>query len=210
MVSCNLAQNELKTQIINAASSLSKAGMLPATSGNLSIREGQSFWITVSGRDKGNLSENDFLELAIDSDQEDWVFDSELKPSAEVLLHQQLYRFSEDIKVVLHVHANTGVIISKLKSNEIKLSNYELLKALEGVSTHKHIETVPVFPNTQNIKLLANQVQDYMSINPNIHGYLIEGHGLYTWGKDINSAMRHIEVFDNLFSCELELIKCQH
>ena len=35
-------------------------------------------------------------------------------------------------------------------------------------------------------------------------GYLIRGHGLYTWGRDVAEALRHLEAFDFLFTCELE------
>jgi methylthioribulose-1-phosphate dehydratase len=98
-------------------------------------------------------------------------------------------------------------VISKLYASQLglKLRNYELLKALAGVKTHKHIETLPIFANTQNIKLLATEVEQYMNINPEIHGYLIEGHGLYTWGSSQAEALRHIEVFETLFEIEIKM-----
>jgi methylthioribulose-1-phosphate dehydratase len=33
------------------------------------------------------------------------------------------------------------------------------------------------------------------------HGFLIRGHGLYTWGKDVFSARRHVEIYEFLFEC---------
>ena len=38
-------------------------------------------------------------------------------------------------------------------------------------------------------------------------GYLIDGHGLYAWGRDMAEARRHLEAFEFLFHCELELRK---
>ena len=32
-------------------------------------------------------------------------------------------------------------------------------------------------------------------------GYLIRRHGLYTWGKDLEEATRHIEVIEFLLEC---------
>ncbi|MDU1661274.1 MAG: class II aldolase/adducin family protein, partial [Stenotrophomonas maltophilia] len=41
----------------------------------------------------------------------------------------------------------------------------------------------------------------------NLWGYLIDGHGLYAWGRDMAEARRHLEAFEFLFHCELELRK---
>jgi methylthioribulose-1-phosphate dehydratase len=38
-----------------------------------------------------------------------------------------------------------------------------------------------------------------------MHGFLIDGHGLYAWGASIGDAMRHLEAFDFLLGCELEM-----
>ena len=34
-----------------------------------------------------------------------------------------------------------------------------------------------------------------------VPGFLIRGHGLTAWGKDIASAQQHIEGFEFLFQC---------
>jgi methylthioribulose-1-phosphate dehydratase len=33
------------------------------------------------------------------------------------------------------------------------------------------------------------------------HGYLIRRHGLYTWGRTLDEARRHVEIFEFLFEC---------
>jgi methylthioribulose-1-phosphate dehydratase len=38
---------------------------------------------------------------------------------------------------------------------------------------------------------------------PGTHGFLLAGHGLYTWGATVSEALRHAEAFDFLFSCAL-------
>ena len=40
---------------------------------------------------------------------------------------------------------------------------------------------------------------------PNTWGYLIAGHGLYAWGKDISEARRHLDAFEFMLGCELEM-----
>lgn len=73
------------------------------------------------------------------------------------------------------------------------------------MQTHAYTEQVPVFANNQNIKQLASEVEQFMNIYPDIHGYLIEGHGLYTWGSSVAEAMRNIEAFEALFQMEITL-----
>jgi len=34
--------------------------------------------------------------------------------------------------------------------------------------------------------------------NPSAHGFLLRGHGLYTWGADLTEAKRHVEIFEFL------------
>ena len=38
-----------------------------------------------------------------------------------------------------------------------------------------------------------------------LYAYLIEGHGLYTWGQDMQEARRHLEALEFLLACELDL-----
>ena len=63
---------------------------------------------------------------------------------------------------------------------------------------------VPVFPNTQHMPELAAWVDAKLD-EQCMWGYLIDGHGLYAWGRDMAEARRHLEAFEFLLGCELEL-----
>ena len=39
--------------------------------------------------------------------------------------------------------------------------------------------------------------------------YLIDGHGIYTWGRDMPEARRHLEALEFLLGCELDLRRLQ-
>ena len=76
-----------------------------------------------------------------------------------------------------------------------------MLKGLQGNTTHETSIWVPIFDNTQDIPALAELVRQELD-RPDSkmsHGFLIRNHGLYTWGKDVFAARRHIEVFEFLF-----------
>jgi methylthioribulose-1-phosphate dehydratase len=201
---------ELARLLISNIRELSQAGWTPATSSNFSHRlDDRHAAITVSGRDKGRLVEGDIMVV-------DWdgkAVGSDHRPSAETLLHTQLYKRFPEIGCVLHTHSPVQTIASRLYagSGHVRLEGYELLKAFHGNSTHETAVDVPVFSNTQDMNILAAQV-DALLDQQALWGYLIDGHGLYAWGRDMAEARRHLEAFEFLFHCELELRKlgCRH
>ncbi len=189
-------------ELIRAGRLFFERGWVPATAGNFSARlDERHLVITASGRHKGELDADGFLVMG----QEGEVLSSGRKPSAETGLHLQLYRREASIGSVLHTHSKGATLLSRLSPGGVVLEGYEVLKALPGVETHEVRLEVPVFPNDQDISRLAARVEAYMRAHPGLPGYLIEGHGLYTWGRTVADARRHIEAFEFLFECELEM-----
>lgn len=202
--------SELATLLIHNIRELSQAGWTPATSSNFSHRlDDRHAAITVSGRDKGRLVEGDIMVVDFDGQ----AVGSDHRPSAETLLHTQLYRRFPEIGCVLHTHSPVQTIASRLYAGagHVRLEGYELLKAFHGNTTHETAIDVPVFNNTQDMPTLAAQV-DALLDSQCLWGYLIDGHGLYAWGRDMAEARRHLEAFEFLLNCELELRKlgCRH
>ena len=79
------------------------------------------------------------------------------------------------------------------------LEGYEVLKGLQGIKTHEVSVMVPVFPNAQDMDVFTQWVEDYHVMHPEMRGFLIAGHGFYTWGDSIAETKRHMEVFEFLF-----------
>ena len=81
-----------------------------------------------------------------------------------------------------------------------------MLKGLEGITTHDTAVDIPVFQNSQDMVELSAQIKEAL-ITPDgsqpetsrPHGFLLSGHGLYTWGQNLAQARRHIEIFEFLF-----------
>lgn len=187
-------------QLVRAGAYLFSRGWVPATSGNFSARlPGDEFAITVSGRHKGHLTSDDIMR--VDGDGQPVATDK--RPSAETLLHTQLYACYPQAGAVLHTHSRNATLLSRKVKGTLVLEGYELLKAFRGVDTHEATVVVPVFPNDQDIPRLATQVEAWLATHPHTWGYLIAGHGLYTWGVDMEETLRHLEAFEFLFDCEL-------
>jgi len=193
-------------ELIDAGAALFRLGLVPATSGNFSARLNDgNIAITVSGRHKGQLTEPAIMVINAEGRALD-----DRRPSAETGLHVQIYRRFPNIGAVLHPHSKHAVLLSRLETEQIVLRDYELLKALSGIDTHATTVTVPVFANDQNIPRLSQTVETYLEANEAVHGYIIAGHGFYTWGATVADAVRHVEALDYLFSCELYLRGIHH
>lgn len=192
-------------QIIDAGRWIDQQGWCPATGGNFSIRlDSETALVTASGCHKGHLSEQDMLEVNLSGQPKADV--SDRKPSAETLLHTRLYSLSPQIGAVLHTHSVASTVLSRLETRDwLELSGYEMQKSLAGNTTHDETIRLAVFDNTQDMPGLAGQVSERWMKEPLNWGFLVSGHGLYAWGKDMQEARRHLEGLEFLFACALEM-----
>ncbi len=186
--------------IIYAGKFLDSKGWVPATSGNISVRiDDRTIAITVSGKHKGRLKREDIMLVDIEGKPLE-----DKRPSAETLLHVLIYRKFPEVNAVVHTHSPNATLISRLFKNSVRLEDYELLKAFEGIKTHETFIEVPVFENDQNMERLSKKIEPYLERK--IYGFLISSHGLYTWGKTMEEALIKTEAFEFLFECELKLL----
>lgn len=196
-------RESLTRQIIDTGRFLYARGWSPATSSNYSARlSATQALLTVSGKHKGELTPDDLLT----TDMAGNSLEPGKRPSAETLLHTQLYNTDARINAVLHTHSVNATVLSKVtEGNRLVFEDYELQKAFSGISTHETQVVVPIFENDQDIARLASQVQPWLNANRDCVGYLIRGHGLYTWGAGLQDTLRQVEAFEFLFECELKL-----
>lgn len=171
------------------------------TSSNYSVvlqRDPMRLLLTASGKDKGALGIDDFV--VVDAAGKSLV--SGLgKPSAETGLHTLLAELP-GTGAVLHTHSVWGTLLSdRYGEAGFIIEGFEMLKGLEGITTHEVRKEVEIFANDQDIARLSARVRPRLidPVRPLTHGFLIERHGMYTWGKDLAAARRHVEIYEFLF-----------
>ena len=170
-----------------------------ATSGNFSAvisHRPLRIGITKSGAHKGTLTPRDFL--IIDESAQP-VGRTTARPSAEARLHLEVIR-ARKAGAVLHTHSVWSTMLSDRHVAEggIAIEGWEMLKGLEGVTTHTHREWVPILENDQDMARLSGAMARALRDHPGAHGVLLRGHGLYTWGRTIAEAERHVEALEFL------------
>lgn len=192
--------------LIETGRDFHRRGWSLGTSSNYSVvvcREPLTLLMTGSGFDKGRLSLEQFLLV---DENATALAETRLKPSAEALLHTALARHGAG--AVLHTHSVAATVLSDifLQDGALRIAGYEMLKGLTGISTHEAEAVVEIYPNTQDIASLASVIECRLTdaAEPLRHGFLMAGHGLYTWGESLAAARRQIEVLEFLFEVTLQ------
>ncbi len=188
----------LAASLAEIGRSFYQRGWVFGTSGNFSAVVSERplrLAITSTGLDKGALDADQFLEI----DETARVVRGNGLPSAETGLHLAIVR-TRGAGAVLHTHSLWSTLLSDVFSGDgaVSLEGFEMLKGLRGIHTHEHREILPVLQNSQDISQLAGQVRSLLKRDPAIHGFLLRRHGLYTWGKDLAEAKRHVEILEFL------------
>jgi methylthioribulose-1-phosphate dehydratase len=184
-------------ELARLARNLSRRGWLLGTSGNLSAvvaRDPLRLAVTPSGVDKGALRAEQLLLVGETGD----VLGGEGKPSAELPLHLELVR-SHGAGAVLHTHSIWATVLSCLHSKDggVAIQELEMLKALRGVTSHEHRAWLPIVANSTDAREIAREMRSALGGRER-HGFLIRGHGLYTWGHDLPEAKRQVEALEFL------------
>ncbi|MEI7024486.1 methylthioribulose 1-phosphate dehydratase [Paenibacillus sp. y28] len=179
---------------------LAARNWFPATSGNLSIRVGDfspeqfAFAITASGKDKSRETPEDFLLV---DQQGKPLTETSLKPSAETLIHCEIYRLT-GCGAIFHVHTVFNNLATEIfwPEKHIPVQGVELIKGFNIWEEDAEIR-IPILPNYAEIPRIAELVED--AIVPRVPGIVLHKHGIYAWGANAFEAKRHLEAFEFLF-----------
>lgn len=177
---------------------MDQRGWVPATAGNISMRLLDGIAITRSGGHKGYL--DSFSVIAVDLDGR--PLSAGDRPSAETLLHCQIYRRFPEAGAVLHGHSVAGTVLSMAELGaSIAFQGYEVFKAFPGQTTHDQRLALPLVANDQDIAKLAIAIEPVLDAAP--LGTYIRGHGAYVWAADMDTALARLEALEFLLECEL-------
>jgi len=182
----------------------------PGTSGNLSVRVGDysedsfQFAITASGKDKTVNTPEDYLIV----DQNGKPCETtNLRPSAETLIHCEIYRLT-GAGAIFHIHSVFNSVISEYfwDRKSVPVDGVELIKGLNIWDEEVHID-IPIVSNFAHIPSIVPEVTE--RLNKQIPGIILRKHGIYAWGANAFEAKRHLESFEFIFEYvyRLELLK---
>ncbi|EFM09718.1 methylthioribulose-1-phosphate dehydratase [Paenibacillus curdlanolyticus YK9] len=198
------------SELRSAKELFASRGWFPGTSGNLSVRVGDfdandfHFAITASGKDKTVHTPEDYLFVDREGKPSE---PTKLKPSAETLIHCEIYRLT-GAGAIFHVHTVFNNVISEHFWNRgsVPVDGVELIKGLGNWEEEAQIE-IPIVPNYADIPRIVPEVT--AKLQAGIPGIILRKHGIYAWGANAFEAKRHLEAFEFIFEYvyRLELLK---
>lgn len=192
-------------ELADVKDELAERDWFMGTSGNLAIKVSDSplrFLVTASGKDKRKRTEEDFL--LVDEFGRP-VGETHLKPSAETLLHVEIYRRT-NAECSLHVHTIDNNVISEIYGDqeEVTFTGQELIKAFD-IWEEDAVLRIPIIPNYADIPSLAATFAEY--VKGDTGAVLIRNHGITVWGRNAFEAKKILEASEFLFRYQLRLLE---
>ena len=99
-----------RDELITTARAMQPAGLNKGTSGNVSLRHGDGFYITPTGMPYDKLVADDIPLMALDGSHV-----GARKPSSEWRFHRDLYAARPEVGAVLHAHSPFAVSLACLR-----------------------------------------------------------------------------------------------
>ena len=198
----------LADELTAAMAAIHARGWCDGTGGNFSCvqqRDPLHLLMAPSGVDKGQVQPADLIVV----DAAGQVLEGRGKASAETALHLEIVGRCR-AGAVLHTHSQAATLLSRRaladprlgpdpepkRDGVVRVEGLEMLKGLEGISTHATSIEIPVLANDQNLPRLSQRAGPLLGEAP--QGLLIAGHGLYAWGPSLSQAIRHLEILEFL------------
>ncbi len=197
-------QFETRDALVRMGKLFHARGWMAGTAGNLSARDDEqpdSFWISASGKPKGTLESSDFLRLAIENGEVIESASDDHKPSAEVAIHQVIYRLFPEACCCLHVHTIDACVATQgCEGSSLRLPPLEMIKGM-GVWLQSPQVRLPLFDNWLEVAQIAAEIeQRFMQQSPDIPALMIRQHGLTVWGDSLQQAYNRLEIMEFIMS----------
>ena len=165
--------SDLRDQLIASARAMQPAGLNKGTSGNVSVRSGEGFYITPTGLPYESLTADDIPLMALDGSHE-----GRCKPSSEWRFHRDLYATRPEVGAVLHAHSPFAVSLACLRR---AIPPFHYMIARFGGDTIRCADYA-IFgsPELSTAAMLAMRERK---------GCLLANHGLLVAGRDLTEAL---------------------
>ncbi len=173
---------ELRCDIVEVGRRLYARGLIGGNEGNVSIRRGDSLFVTPAGVCKGFLTPEMIVRTTLEGRAEGGG-----RASTEILMHTAVYRRRADVTAVVHAHPPTA---TGFAAAGIPLDRPLIAEAVVTLGA------VPIIPYGQpSTSELAQNVGDAIC---NAHALLMANHGAITVGDSIYRAWERMETLEQL------------
>jgi len=148
-------------------------GLNQGTSGNVSARSPEGFWITPSGRNMSELAAADMVPLDMDGQAPEG-----LKPSSEWRFHRDIYAAFPQARAIVHAHSPFAVALACLR---LDIPPFHYMVAMAGGRDIRCARYA-----TFGTQALSDAVLEALRER---RACLMANHGLLAWGGSLAGAL---------------------
>jgi L-fuculose-phosphate aldolase len=176
---------DLRTELVATAVELHRRAWVANHDGNVTARVAPGrFLTTPTATSKGRVSARDLIEV----DSAGKTVAGTGRPFGELPMHLAIYRQREDVHAVLHAHPPHATAIACAGRNLIERP----FIAEAVVSLGERIPLLPFSPPGEaSVQTLTAQASA-------VDAVLLESHGVFTWGADLEQALLRMELVEHL------------
>jgi L-fuculose-phosphate aldolase len=175
---------ELKSQIIRYSHRLDEKGWVANHDGNITVRVGDGFAATPTARQKGDLSDEDLIEV----DQAGKKTAGTGGAFSELAAHLKIYQARPEVQAVVHAHPPSATAVG--------CANQEMMTWAIPEAV------ISLGPGVPLVGLaLPNSAELWAEFEPLLKHYdavMIGGNGIFTWGKTLEQAFLRLELVEHL------------
>ena len=180
-----------RQQLIATACAMGPAGLNRGTSGNVSVRSGDGFYITPTGMRYEQLLADDIPLMALDGSHQ-----GRRKPSSEWRFHRDLYAARPEVGAVLHAHSPFAVSLACLRAD---IPPFHYMIARFGGDTIRCADYAIFGSEALSTAAMAAMHQR--------KACLLANHGMLVAGRDLDEALALAGELEEL--CEQYWRACQ-
>jgi L-fuculose-phosphate aldolase len=175
-----------KKMVLEAALQMVQKGLVVGNMGNVSMRlvepKGRELVaITPSGQYRDLLNSSDIVVVDFDGK----IAEGKLKPSAEVMLHVEIYKVRKEVNAIVHSHSIFGSVAA-VAGLEIPAILYDQVVCLGGEIK------MAEYALSGSQELVRNVVSALGSRN----AALMANHGALSVGRDLRDALTNGEMLE--------------
>lgn len=189
----NGSENTQRLLVVKTAQEMSRSGLSPGKSGNVSARINGGMLITPSGLEYASLSPDKIVFVSDEGD----TSTGELKPSSEWHFHSAIYRAFDKINAVVHTHSEAATALA-CTGRDIPAFHY-----MVAVAGGHNIPCAPYA--TFGTELLASYVVEALKDRA---ACLLANHGVIACGSDTKAALalaKEVEVLAQQYTRALNI-----
>ena len=177
-----------KKLIVDSGKKMAGSGLTVATWGNISLREGESVYITPSGMDYASLLPEEITEVSAADGR---VLSGARRPSTETALHLAVYAARPEVRAIVHTHAAESTAFA-VTGRTVPVITDEAAQVLRGaVRTAEY-----ALPGTRE---LAERCVE--ALGAEAMACLLRSHGAVCLGESLKAALVCARVLEQ--TCEI-------